>query len=517
MRHRFDQFEIDTDRYEIRRSGVAQPVEPLVFDLIAFFVGNPNRVLSREEIIDAVWHGRAVSDATISSAIKSARRVLGDSGDSQSFIRTVRGRGFEFRAQVKTDQEPEPTPSATGDVDAGALAGTRPSDDPKPVVVVLPITNLSADTDEYFADGLTEDIITNLARFRDLRVIGGASSFQFKGRAFDLQELCARTHAGYVVQGSVRRAAGRVRISVQLIEGATGVQLWGDRYDREMVDIFALQDEVTRTIAATLGVKMQDVVLQRALKKSAVELSAYDCLLRARRYTWTLSAEMHAEARDLLEKAVELDPLSADAHALLANVYLGEHRFEMNPRPNPIGRALVHALAATRLDPQNAYARCWLAIVHFFRGENEKFEAEAQLALSLNPNDPETLADVGHYYAFMGQFERGAELSRRAQQLNPLHPGWYHFSFARLHYNERNYQQTIADVEKVGLPHFYWTHMLTAAAMGQLGRRDAAHALALIFEVKPNFSARIELRKWNAAPADLEHILEGLRKAGLRE
>jgi TolB-like protein len=518
MHYRFDQFDVDTDRYELRRGGRVQPVEPLVFDLIAFFARNPNRLISRDEMVEAVWRGRTVSDATISSAVKSARRALGDSGESQSLIRTVRGRGFEFQAHVEMDVAAKPAHGAvTPAVARPATVGKGAREDPKPVLVVLPITNLSAETDEYFADGLTEDIITNLARFRDLQVIGGASSFQFKGRAFDLLDLCARTQAGYVVQGSVRRAAGRVRISVQLVEGATGVQLWGDRYDREMVDIFALQDEVTRTIAATLGVKMQDVVLQRALKKSAAELSAYDCLLRARRYTWTLSADMHVEARDLLEKAVELDPLSADAHALLANVYLGEHRFEMNPRPNPIGRALVHALAATRLDPQNAYARCWLAIVHFFRGENEKFEAEAQLALSLNPNDPETLADIGHYYAFMGQFERGAELSRCAQQLNPLHPGWYHFSFARLHYNERNYQQTIADVEKVALPHFYWTHMLTAAAKGQLDQADAADALAKVFEVKPNFSARIELRKWNAAPSDLEHILQGLRKAGLRE
>ncbi|HKD57462.1 MAG TPA: winged helix-turn-helix domain-containing protein [Hyphomicrobiaceae bacterium] len=516
MRYRFDEFDVDTDRYELCRAGKVQPVEPLVFDLIVFFARNPNRLISRDELVEAVWQGRAVSDATISSAVKSARRALGDSGDSQSLIRTVRGRGFTFQAQVETAAA-QPAQGAAPPIVLPKSIGKATSEDPKPVLVVLPITNLSAETDEYFADGLTEDIITNLARFRDLRVIGGASSFQFKGRAFDLADLCTRTQAGYVVQGSVRRAAGRVRISVQLIEGATGVQLWGDRYDREMVDIFALQDEVTRTIAATLGVKMQDVVLQRALKKSAAELSAYDCLLRARRYTWMLSADMHAEARDLLEKAVELDPLSADAHALLANVYLGEHRFEMNPRPNPIGRALVHALAATRLDPQNAYARCWLAIVHFFRGENEKFEAEAQLALSLNPNDPETLADVGHYYAFMGQFARGAELSRRAQQLNPLHPGWYHFSFARLHYSEKSYQQTIADVEKVGLPHFYWTHMLTAAAKGQLGQADAADALAKVFEVKPNFSARIELRKWNAAAADLEHILDGLRKAGLRE
>jgi TolB-like protein/tetratricopeptide (TPR) repeat protein len=386
-----------------------------------------------------------------------------------------------------------------------------------PVLAVMPLTNLSAEVDEYFADGLTEDIITNLARFRDMRVIARASTLQIKGLGLQPREICERLKAGYIVQGSVRRAAGRVRISVQLIDGASSVQLWGDRYDREMGDIFELQDEVTRTIAATLGVTVQDVALQRALKKSSIELDAYDCLLRARRYTRVLSAQMHAEARELLERAVELDPLSADAHALLANVYLGEHRFEMNPRANPIGRALVHALAATQLDPQNAYARCWLAIVHFFRGENDKFEKEAQLALNLNPNDPETLADVGHYLAFMGEFERGTELSRRAQQLNPLHPSWYHFSFARLHYHQEAYEKVIADVQRIGLPHFYWTHLLDGASKGQLRRSDASESLARIFEIKPNFSARVELQKWNAAPKDLEHIMEGLRKAGLRE
>ncbi len=514
MRYRFDHFELDTGRYELRCNGVVEPVEPLVFDLILFLVRNPNRVVTRDEVVETVWQGRAISDATIASAVKSARRALGDTGDSQNYIRTVRGRGFELQAHVTAEDQAQP-PAALLTGRQGAARGRSAACEPMPVIVVLPFTNLAADADEYFADGLTEDIITNLARFRDLRVIGGASSFYFKGRAIDIGEVCARTDAAFVVQGSVRRAAGRVRISVQLIEGASGVQLWGDRYDREMVDIFAVQDEVTRTIAATLGVKLQDVALQRAMKKNEVELSAYDCILRARRYTWLLSSEMHVEARDLLEKAVELDPLSADAHALLANVYLGEHRFEMNPRPNPIGRALTHALAATRLDPQNAYARCWLAIVHFFRGENEKFESEAQLALSLNPNDPETLADVGHYYAFMGQFERGAELSRRAQLLNPLHPGWYHFSFARLHYHQKNYEATIADVEKAGLPHFYWGHMLKAAAKGQLGHSDAGEALARIFEVKPGFSARVELKKWNADAHDLEHIINGLKKAGL--
>jgi TolB-like protein/DNA-binding winged helix-turn-helix (wHTH) protein/tetratricopeptide (TPR) repeat protein len=534
MRYGFDDFVIDPDRYELSRNGVVQRVEPLVFDLILFLARNPGRIVGRDEIINRVWQGRVVSEATISSCIKSARRALGDSGDNPSYIRTVRGRGFEFTGQITTADSvlseavtADPSGAREGADRVIMPAETLPPADCErghravaaatPVLAVLPFVNQSAEVDEYFADGLTEDIITNLSRFRDLRTIAGAVTLQFKRRTINLPELCGQLNAGYVVQGSVRRAAGRVRISVQLIEGASGVQLWGERFDREMGDIFELQDEVTRMIAATLGVKMQDMALQRALTKSPQELDGYDCLLRARRYTWVLSAEMHAEARDLLEKAVELDPLSADAHALLANVYLGEHRFEMNPRPNPIGRALVHALAATRLDPQNAYARCWLAIVHFFRFENDKFEAESQLALSLNPNDPETLADVGHYLAFMGEFERGAELSRRAQQLNPLHPGWYHFSVARLHYDQKAYEKTIADIQLVGLPNFYWTHLIAAAAQGQLGHRDAGASLARIFEIKPNFSARAELRKWNAAPHDLEHIMQGLRKAGLRE
>ncbi|MGI9426038.1 MAG: winged helix-turn-helix domain-containing tetratricopeptide repeat protein [Hyphomicrobiaceae bacterium] len=526
MIYSFSDFEVDADRYELRQRGDVLRVEPMVFDLISYLAGNPGRIVSRDEIIEHVWRGRVVSDATISSCVKSARRALGDDGDSQSFIRTVRGRGFEFTASVTvgagqtetaTHNDMEPplgqTRVSVGQNSTGGVGQAEAAS--MPVLAVLPFVNQSADVEEYFSDGLTEDIITNLSRFRDLRVIAGASTFQFKGRAINIADLCAQLNASYVVQGSVRRAAGRVRISVQLIDGASGVQIWGDRYDRDMGDIFELQDEVTRTIAATLGIKVQGVALQNAMTKSPVELDAYDCLLRARQYTWLLSADAHAEARDLLEKAVELDPLSSDAQALLANVYLAEYRFDMNPQPNPIGRALVHALAATQLDPQNAYARCWLAIVHFFRGENDKFEAESERALSLNPNDPETLADVGHYLAFMGEFERGVALSRRAQELNPLHPGWYYFSSARMHYDQHAYEHVLADVQRVGLPNFYWTHLLNAACKGQLGHRDARDSLAKILELKPDFSAHAELKKWNAAPQDFEHILEGLRKAGL--
>ena len=161
----------------------------------------------------------------------------------------------------------------------------------------------------------------------------------------------------------MRRVGQRLRVAVQLIEAATGVSLWADRYDRQLEDIFAVQDAITHMIVASLGVRMQDAALTHALSKSPAEWDAYDCLLRARRYTATLDEAMHAEARNLLERAITLDPNYAEAHALLANVYLAEHRFAANPRPDPIERALAMALKATQLDPQSAYARCWLAIV----------------------------------------------------------------------------------------------------------------------------------------------------------
>ncbi|MEE8334605.1 MAG: winged helix-turn-helix domain-containing protein [Alphaproteobacteria bacterium] len=510
MIYRFAEFALDTELYELRRGGEPVAVEPQVFSLLLHLIENRDHVVSKDDLIAAVWHGRIVSDATLSSRINAARRAVGDNGKAQAVIRTTPRRGFRCVGEV----------ISSGDAPARAAEDPAPLRrlQEKPSLAVLPFKNLGAtEDDEYFSDGLTEDIITELSRFRELQVIARNSTFRFKGRALDMAQIGAELHAGYVVEGSVRRAGARVRITAQLIDAATGVHLWGDRYDRDMEDIFAVQDEVTRTIAATLGVRLQDVALERALKKSPAELDAYDCVLRARRYTSSLSEEMHAEARDLLEKAIALDPAYADAHALLANVYLAEHRFEANPRPDPVGRALAMAQTATRLDPQNAYAHCWLAIVHFFRGENEQFEAEARRALGLNPNDPEILADIGHYFAFMGAFERGTELTRRAQQLNPLHPGWYNFSFARYHYDQGAYADTLADVERISLPNFYWARLLEIAALGQLDSPEAPASLAEIFQLKPDFSARAELKKWNAAPHDFEHILDGLRKAGLDE
>ena len=511
----FEGWELDVEQYELRDAGQPRKVEPQVFDLLHLLVRNRDRVVTREEIVADIWQGRIVTEATISTCLKSARQALRDDGRNQRLIRTLHGRGFRFVGEVEERAESVAAPSLAAPP-ASAESGLPPLSG-KPVVAVLPFNNLSAGMDEYFADGLTEDIITNLSRFRDLLVIARTSSFRFKGQALRLADVAQELGAGYVVEGSVRRAGGRIRITAQLIEAGADVHLWANNYDRDLEDLFAVQDEVTRTIAGTLGATVQEVAQQRALRKSANELDAYDLVLRARRYTVELTHSQHADARDLLEHAIALDPRSSEAHALLANVYLAEHRFEANPRPDPIERALAMAEQAVSLDPQSAYARCWLAIVHFFRGENHLFEKEAQRALALNPNDPETLADLGHYYAFMGEFDRGTALSERAQRLNPLHPGWYFFSFARAAYNSRDYAETFALAERIGLPHFYWIHMLQAAALGQLGDPSASAALDRVFQRKPDFNATAELGKWNAAPDDMAHLLEGLRKAGLKE
>ncbi len=509
----FEDWELDAGQYELRENGQPRKIEPQVFDLLLLLVQNRDRVLTRDEIVAEIWGGRIVTEATISTCLKSARQALGDDGRNQRLIRTVHGRGFRFVGEV---EERASGPEAV-ETTAAPTPSALPPLSGKPVVAVLPFDNLSVGMDEYFADGLTEDIITNLSRFRDLLVIARTSTFRFKGEPVRLANVAQELGAGYAVEGSVRRAGGRIRITAQLIEAGTDVHLWANNYDRDIEDLFAVQDEVTRTIAGALGATVQEVAQQRALRKSATQLDAYDLVLRARRYTVELTHSLHAEARDLLERAIALDPRSSEAHALLANVYLAEHRFEANPRPGSIARAQAMAEKAVALDPQSAYAHCWLAIVHFFKKENHLFQQEAQRALTLNPNDPETLADLGHYYAFMGDFERGTELSQRAQLLNPLHPGWYFFSFARAAYNRQDYAGTFALAERISLPHFYWIHLLQAAALGQLGNPQAAAALARVFECKPDFSAVDELQRWNAAPDDLAHLLDGLRKAGLEE
>ncbi|MBT4907524.1 MAG: transcriptional regulator [Rhodospirillaceae bacterium] len=515
MIYRFDQCVVDVERLELRRDGVLVTVEPQVFSLLIHLIENRHHVVSKDDLIEVVWHGRIVSDATLSSRINAARKAVGDNGRQQSVIRTAPRRGFRFVAEL-ADQT---TDNTSGEVAEPVDGDASPTGNATgfPVVAVLPFTNRSnASDDEYFSDGLTEDIITELARFRDLRVISRNSTFQYKGQSVDVSAIGKELGAGFVVEGSVRRAGDRLRITAQLVECGNGTHLWAERYDRGIEDLFALQDELTRMIAATLGARLHDTGLERSRIKNAADLDAYDCVLRARQFLAGPDETAHADARDLLERAIELDPSNANAFAQLANIYLAEYRFDFNSRPDPVGRAMAMAQESIELDPQNATAHCWLAIVHFFRGENARFMTEAERALALNPNDAETLANIGHYIAFSGEFERGCELMSQAIALNPLHAGWYHFAFARRAYDARDYALTLAEIDRVDMPEFYWTRMLRVSALGQLGDvAGAADAYTQLEAIRPDFDLRREIAKWNTASDDAAHLIAGWSKAQL--
>jgi len=255
MAYQFGDCELDPGLHELRRKGRVSAIEPKVFDLLLYLVENRDRMISKDELNQRIWKGRFVSDASLSTCIKLARRAIGDNGKRQDYIRTVPRRGFRFVGRVE-DRGPSRRAISPAVTDRGAeLAGLIEPD--KPTVAVLPFENMSGDPEqEGFADGVAEDIITSLSKLSQLLVIARNSSFAYKGKAVKVQTIAEELGVSYVVEGSVRKAGNRVRISAQLIDCTTGGHLWAERYDRELTDIFAVQDEVTQEIVSAMALKL---------------------------------------------------------------------------------------------------------------------------------------------------------------------------------------------------------------------------------------------------------------------
>ena len=273
MLYSFEDYALDTDRRELRRGASLISVSPKAFDLLAYVIRNRERVVSRDDLLSSVWDGRIVSESALTTCINAARHAISDSGEEQRLIKTLARNGIRFVGAVREEREPADS-SLKKIVDSSKATLSLPD---KPSIAILPFANISRDPDqEYFADGITEDIITELSQFSELFVIARNSSFQYKGRTIDARQIGRELGVRYLLEGSVRRLGSRVRIAAQLVDALTGVQRWGKRYDSRLEDIFAIQDEVVRSIAPMLVSHINKAEIERTLLKPPATWQAYD-------------------------------------------------------------------------------------------------------------------------------------------------------------------------------------------------------------------------------------------------
>jgi TolB-like protein len=275
LRYLFEEYAFDTDRRELHRGAEMVSVTPQVFDLLDYLIRNRERVVSKDDLINAIWSGRIISDAAVTTRLNAARSAIGDSGDEQRLIKTLPRKGFRFVGVVHEGDRPSDTAVVSdSQVEPSKPALALPD---KPSIAVWPFENMSGDPEqEYFADGMVEEITTALSRFKTLFVIARNSSFTFKGRAVNIKEVGRRLGVRYVLEGSVRKASGKVRIAGQLIDAVTGAHIWADRFERDLIDIFALQDEVTVAIVSAIQPKLLQTKIAMAARRRPENLTAYD-------------------------------------------------------------------------------------------------------------------------------------------------------------------------------------------------------------------------------------------------
>ena len=397
-----------------------------------------------------------------------------------------------------------------------------------PSIAVLPFDNMSGDpAQDYFADGIAEDILTQLSRFSGIKVIARNSSFQFKGQALDIREIGRTLGSDYVLEGSVRRAGDQLRVTVQLLDAADGAHVWAEAYDRDVdvAALFEVQDAITSEIAGILAGATGIIAkseIDSIKRKSPGSLDSYECVLLGHRYQLDPTDAMHLAARDCLEAAVDNDPDYAEAWAWLAFLAVEEAMWNRNPRtggPDALTRAEDAAKRALGEDRRNQRAHTALAGVHYARRDIAGFVSEAEQALAINANDADVLGEMAWRFAYAVDWERGLSMMDKAKALNPLHPGWYHIAAFFDYYGRGLDEQALEEARKSVTTGDYLTSYMLAAAYGQLGRpAEAASAIEALLEFYPDFRdhAREELEAILLAdPAYVDRMLEGLEKAGL--
>jgi TolB-like protein len=514
----FGEHVLDVDRRELRRGSATIAVEPQVFDLLVYLVENRDRVVSKDDLIASVWSGRIVSDSTLTSRINAARRALGDSGEGQHLIRTIARKGVRFVGAVRDDRSLAPA-AMEGRGEPAKLALPLPD---RPAIAVLPFTNMSGDPEqEYFSDGISEDIITALSKLRWFFVIARNSSFMYKGKAVHLKQIGAELGVGYVLEGSVRKSGDRVRVTAQLNDVATGSHLWAERYDRDLADVFAVQDEITQSIVAAIEPQLYAAEDFRAKRKPPDSLDAWDLVMRALSHYWRVTRQDNLVAQALLEKATAIDPSYGQALGLLAasHMFCAHMGWADVEAAAPIAERA--ALAAIRADSEDPWAHFALGFVYLYARRFEDSLAESELALRLNPNFAQAQGYLGLTLAYCGRWEEGLEAAQRALRLSPRDPfsAVLHGIAAYAQFLGRRYDEAMRlSREALRLRNdFVGAHRVLTASAGMAGEVEVAKAaLQELRRAQPNISlAWLATNMPIKLDADREHYLEGFRRAGL--
>ncbi len=509
MLYSFETYALDTGTRELKRGTELVPLEPQVFDLLVFLIENRARVVSKDDLIASVWQGRIVSESTLTSRINAARKAVGDSGEGQNLIRTIARKGFRFVGSLH-EEAPAPTQRQP--------AFPLPE---RPSIAVLPFSNMSDDPEqEYFSDGISEDIVTALSKLRWFFVIARNSSFIYKGKAVHLKQIGDELGVGYVVEGSVRKSGDRVRITAQLNDVATGGHIWAERYDRSIADVFAVQDEITEAIVAAIEPQIYAAENFRAQRKPPDSLDAWDLVMRALSHYWRVTRQDNVVAQALLEKAISIDPNYGQALGVLATSYTFSAHMGWIDMAAATAKAEGSALVAVRADSQDPWAHNALAHVHLFARRFDDSLAEFEAALALNPNFALAQGYYGLTLAYCGRWQEADEAARRAIRLSPRDPfaAVYYGIVAYSQFVGRNYDEAIAPArEAVRQRDFVGGHRVLTAAAAMAGHDGLAKsALQDLRRVQPNISLA-----WIAAnmpirdEAERAHYLEAFRRAGL--
>ena len=511
MIYRFDQFRVDSTAFEVWNGDTRLGAQPQVIELLIMLIEGRDRIVSREEIFDRVWRDRIVSDTTLSSRIKSLRKLLGDDGRTQRYLRTIHGRGFRFVAEVTTAKDEaageaahiesrRPNADRLDDTEAPrartyhALMGERLRLPEKPSLAVLPFRNLSGEPEqEYFADGMADDIITALSRVPDLVVIARNSSFMYKRRAVDVGEVGRDLGVANVLEGSVQKSADRLRVNVQLVDTQTGYQVWAERFDRKIDDIFAIQDEIANSIVINLQIKLVAGDDPRLAATATSSVKAWELIVCATPLSDTAVRDDAMLARDLASKALELDGDYAAAWSVFGWVCWQESIFKWSADPaRSMQMAFDAANRAIELEPRFSKGYALLGHVHLVRGDAEQAIAMSEKAIELAPGDSHALAFYANVLIDCGRIRQGIQYMKRAIRICPFPPGWY-FSLlgTGLHLNGDN-EAAIWVLEQAVRrePDSHLARLWLASALVEANRHEQAGVIVKeVLDIEPDFSA----------------------------